>query len=619
MATEGLVMVASHDHRLAALSVFISILAAYASRDLFERVDAARGRAWLIWLVCGATVDGIGTWSMHYTGMLAFRLPVPVLYDWPTVLVSLLVGIIGSAGALFVLSRTGKGWPRVLAASIFMGGVGISGLHYTAMAAMRFPGRHHHAPLLATLSVVLAIAICWAALTLNFRFRDRSPVRGLRSHGSAVLRGSANPVMHYTAMAAAVFVYSDEVPDLSHAVSISALGILGTSIVPVMVLIVALLTTLVDRLQKQGAHLDELFEQAPEAVALMTTDDRVVRVNREFTRVFGYTPQEVLGRRLDELIAVDVSRVEGQKYAALVAPGQRLDVEGVRRRKDGSRLHVSLVHVPVSVPGGQVEIYEIYRDITERKRADEALRQYAERLQVLSQRVIEVQEEERRRLARELHDEIGQVLSAIGVNLHAAKGLSDAAAWPRLDECLGIVDRAVQQVRNLALDLRPSMLDDLGLATAVRWLVDRQAEGAGLVAHFDVESSGEPLPPDVATACYRVAQEALTNVVRHARARHVWVELRQGEEEVQLAIRDDGVGFDPGESRRRTARGESLGLLGIQERIGLLGGRVAIESEPGHGTTIRVQLPVAPTRPTERPGQGASDDEADPGPAGRRP
>src|SRR5207244_278809 len=124
------------------------------------------------------------------------------------------------------------------------------------------------------------------------------------------------------------------------------------------------LTTLVDRLHKQRALLDELFEQAPQAVALMSVDNRVVRVNREFTRVFGYSPQEAFGRRLGDLIVPDALREEEQRYADLVAHGQRVDVEGVRQRKDGSRIHVAMVRVPVSVPGGQVEIYAIYRDIT---------------------------------------------------------------------------------------------------------------------------------------------------------------------------------------------------------------------------------------------------------------
>jgi len=272
-----------------ALSVLVSILAAFAARDLSERVRDPRGRAWLAWLVGGAMAYGIGTWSMHYTGMLAFRLPVPMQYDWPTVLLSLLVSIMGSALALSVVSRSTIGRPRALAGSIFLGGIGITGLHYTAMAAVRF-------------------------------------------------------------------VLSSEIPDLSHAVSIWSLGVLGISIVPVMVVVVALLTTLVDRLQQQSALLDELFEQAPQGVALMDADNRVVRVNREFTRLFGYTPRETIGRPLRELIVPDKSRAEEQRYADLVAQGQRVEVEGVRQRKDGSRLHVSIVHVHASMPGGQIAV-----------------------------------------------------------------------------------------------------------------------------------------------------------------------------------------------------------------------------------------------------------------------
>lgn len=187
MMTEELVMVGYYDYRLVALSVVISVLESYAARNLSERLNAARGRAWLTWLVFGSTVDGIGTWSMHYTGMLAFHLPVPVQYDWPTVLLSLLVAILGSAGALLVVGSSKKGWTRTLAASILLGGVGISVMHYTAMAAMRLQGMHHYSPLLATLSVVLAIGMCVPSLTLTFLRRDRASGRSLRNHGSALL------------------------------------------------------------------------------------------------------------------------------------------------------------------------------------------------------------------------------------------------------------------------------------------------------------------------------------------------------------------------------------------------------------------------------------------------
>ncbi|HKI33675.1 MAG TPA: MHYT domain-containing protein [Gemmataceae bacterium] len=589
-------MVATHNLYLVALSVLISILAAYAARDLSERVRDARGRGWLaLWLAGGATADGIGIWSMNYTGRLALRLPVPLLFDWPTVLLSLLVGILGSAGALLVLSRGQIGWPRVLAASIFLGGVGISGLHYTAMAAMRLPGLHPHydSPALVTLSVVLAVALSFAALSLMFLARDGARGPRLRSHGSVLLRGAANPVMHYTAMAAVVFTLSDEVPNLSHAVSIESLCIVGISLVPVMVLVVALLISLVDRVEKQRALLDELFEQAPQAVALLRADNRIVRVNREFTGTFGYGPHEALGRRLGDLIVPDESRDEEQKYAELGAHGQRLDVEGVCRRKDGSRLHVSMVRVPVSVAGGQVEIYAIYRDVTERKRADEALRECADRLQALSRRLLQVQEEERRHLARELHDEVCQLLAAIVFHLHAATRVTGAAALARVEECARLVRQAGEQVRGLALELRPAMLDVLGLEAALHWLAERHQQRTGCEVRVEGHLPGKPLPPDLAITCFRVAQEALTNVVRHAQARHVWIEMGGAEGALELAVRDDGVGFDMGAAQRRAAEQDSLGLLGMAERVQLLGGRLRVESQPGRGAHIRATFPLS--------------------------
>ena len=129
MSSSALVMAGSYDYRVVALSVLISILAAYAARDLSERISEARGEVWLAWLVVGASADGIGTWSMHYTGMLALHLPVPVQYDWPTVLLSLLVSIVGSGAALFIVSRRKIGRIRAVAGTIVLGAVGISGLH----------------------------------------------------------------------------------------------------------------------------------------------------------------------------------------------------------------------------------------------------------------------------------------------------------------------------------------------------------------------------------------------------------------------------------------------------------------------------------------------------------
>ena len=205
-------MTGVYDYRLVALSIVIAICASYAALDLAGRTTAASGRIRLIWLAGGAIAMGLGIWSMHYIGMLAFSLPVPVSYDWPTVLLSLLAAVFASAVALFVVSRQKMGWIRALAGSAIMGG-GISTMHYTGMAAMRLAAMCSYDPLLLTLSVVFAILISLVALSLSFRFREDARASLLRKTGSAAVMGAAIPVMHYTGMAAARFTPSSIVPD----------------------------------------------------------------------------------------------------------------------------------------------------------------------------------------------------------------------------------------------------------------------------------------------------------------------------------------------------------------------------------------------------------------------
>jgi signal transduction histidine kinase len=228
-----------------------------------------------------------------------------------------------------------------------------------------------------------------------------------------------------------------------------------------------------------------------------------------------------------------------------------------------------------------------------RWQAEQDLHEYSERLQSLSRRLMLAQETERRRLARELHDEIGQELTAVQINLRGVRQrANETALTAPLDESLTLIGRILEQVRNLSLDLRPSVLDDFGLMSALRWYLDRHARRTGL----DIQLMGEPfaarLEPDVETACFRVAQEALTNIVRHAQARQVRVEVRREPDGVHLVLRDDGVGFDVQAARDRASRGGSLGLLGMQERIASLGGNMEIDSAEGKGTEIRVHLPL---------------------------
>jgi signal transduction histidine kinase len=216
----------------------------------------------------------------------------------------------------------------------------------------------------------------------------------------------------------------------------------------------------------------------------------------------------------------------------------------------------------------------------------------SQRLQQLTRQLLTAQEVERRHLARELHDEIGQVLTAVRIRLQIVQHACGAAAVGS-EESLNIVDRAIQQVRGMALDLRPSVLDDLGLSAALRWYLDGQAQRSGLTMQLIAPSAGPRPPTDLEIVCYRLTQEAVTNVLRHARARQVEVELLQDAEGLYLTIRDDGVGFDSAAAWQRTADGQCLGLLGMRERVELVGGQFSLDSAPGQGTVVRASFPLS--------------------------
>ena len=237
----------------------------------------------------------------------------------------------------------------------------------------------------------------------------------------------------------------------------------------------------------------------------------------------------------------------------------------------------------------------------ENARLFEQVREGRERLQMLSQQLLNVQENERRRIALELHDQIGQTLTAVKINLQTAQRKPEAAAFEEsLEQSISIVERALSQVRNLSLTLRPSMLDDLGLVAALRWYVDRQAQRGSFVIDFYADEFDERPSSDVETACFRVAQEAMTNIMRHADAARIKVQIRKIDNELQMVIEDDGRGFDVSNALERAGQGESLGLLGMRERVQLLGGKLEIETAPGEGTNLTARFPLTPAEPLER-------------------
>jgi signal transduction histidine kinase len=266
---------------------------------------------------------------------------------------------------------------------------------------------------------------------------------------------------------------------------------------------------------------------------------------------------------------------------------------GSRRRDELGRLSDAFDHM--------VERLNTTAQVVRRQRG--ALEQHVaeladsrDQLRRLAGELLGAQAEERRSIARELHDEPGQQLAALRINLQGLQerlpaGVEPAAAavlHVRLEDSLSIVQRTIEQVRSRALDLHPAILDDLGLAAALQWLAERQSQRSGVPITADTPAALPVLPPALALACYRIAQEAIGNAIRHAGPRRIDLALQVTATELRLAVEDDGIGFDGSAS----VPGRSLGLLGMRERAEHAGGTIEIDSQTSRGTRVQVRFPI---------------------------
>jgi two-component system sensor histidine kinase UhpB len=263
------------------------------------------------------------------------------------------------------------------------------------------------------------------------------------------------------------------------------------------------------------------------------------------------------------------------------ALGEERAVEALRSGATDYVLKQGLARLASAVRRALEERREHERHLTTRR----ALELSQERLRALSRRLLEVQEQERGRLARDLHDDIGQALTALKIQLESL-ARDESSVATRVLECAETTRHTLERVRQLSLSLRPLQLDDLGLVAALRSHLDRQASVGALTPHFDATEAPHGVAPDIETACFRVAQEAINNVLRHARARNLWVRLFTAGGRLALSVRDDGGGFDLDAARRRGAAGASLGLVGMEERIALARGTLELRSGPGQGTVL---------------------------------
>jgi two-component system sensor histidine kinase/response regulator len=554
-------LVGSYDEVLVALSVVIAIMAAYAALDLTRRVTFARGWSRLLWLTGGAIAMGFGIWSMHYMGMLAFRLPVPVQYDWPTVVLSLIAAIVASAVALVVVSRPKMDLKRALLGSVMMGG-GIAAMHYIGMEAMRMPAMCSYSSWVVGLSVVLAIVISLVALWLTFHFRRDATAWSWRKSTSAVVMGLAIPVMHYTGMAAVTFTPSTMMhDDLSHAISVSSLGVTAIGLATFVVLGAVLLSNL-------------RFDSLPTARQLIA---------RYFLSLGLISVLAILATLL---VAHQGGEVGNRLQMALL-----LSVLGVLLVQGILVLRPALANIHQGISQLELAKQALQCKSEELARSNAELEQFA---YVAS---------------HDLQEPLRMVASYTQLLARRYQGKLDRDA----DEFIGFAVDGATRMQTLIRDL----LSYSRVMTQGRSLqpVDtrRAFDAACENLHKAIEESGVsvsvgtlPVIDADATQMTQLFQNLLGNAVkyRNEQAPRIHVDSRPADKSWLFSVEDNGIGIEPQYYERifqmfqrlhtrEKYSGTGIGLAICRRIVERHGGRIWVESAPGRGSTFLFAIPRA--------------------------
>jgi PAS domain S-box-containing protein len=350
------------------------------------------------------------------------------------------------------------------------------------------------------------------------------------------------------------------------------------------------------------ARLDAIVDSAMDAILTVDAAQRIVLFNRAAEQMFGVPRAAALGTPLDRFLPArfrGAHRGHIEKFGHTGVTSRRMgDTTTLwALRADGEEFPIEASISQAGEPGSRF-FTVILRDISLRKKFEETLLKQQQELRELSARVLEAREEEKTRIARELHDELGQLLTALKMDLAWLRerlpgGAAELVA--RADGMGELLDRTVSSSRRIASDLRPLMLDDLGLAEAAQWLVEEFGKRSGIRLEMQMaaDAAFDALSKGAATALYRALQESLTNIARHSGAKSAWILLAQENGALHLEIEDDGRGVTPEDLDKSS----SLGLKGMRERVAYYGGSLEVARAPRGGTRLRVRMPLAPRSP----------------------
>src|SRR3977135_552016 len=617
-------LIGSYNYALVALSVLVAMFASYAALGLAGRVTAASGWTRAIWLLGGAGASGTGIWSMHYIGMLAFILPIPVAYHWPTVLLSLFAAIFASVVALGVVSRQKMGAFRALAGSVLMG-AGIASMHYIGMGAMRLPAVCQFSSFLVVLSVVFAVLISRAALWITFHFRDEKKGVDREKLSGAVVMGAAIPVMHYTGMAAVSFTPSGMPAELSRAVTISTVGTAGIAAVTFMVLGMALLTSWVDR--RFGAQTLELEEEKlqrseaylAEAQRLTHTGSWAWRVagrdalhlSEEWYRIYGFDPEKGppdFEKRLQRTHPEDRAKWQGAIDRA-IAEKSDYEVEFRILLPDGTVKHIHTVGHPVlNASGDLVQFVGSSTDITERKHAEEALRQAQSDLAHIS-RMTTMGE-----LTASLAHEVNQPIAA------AVTDANTCLRWltrdqPDLEEARDAALRMAKDATRAAeIIARVRLIFKKGVAQRELVDVNELIREMIILLRNEISRHSISVRTELAETLPQVMgdrvqlQQVMMNLIMNSidamkdadGSRELTINSRSsGSEQVMVSVSDTGVGLPSPQAEQifnaffsTKAHGTGMGLRISRSIVESHGGRLWAADNSTRGASFHLTLPT---------------------------
>ena len=629
-------LAASYNYWLVALSLAIAICASHTALDLAGRTAAARGRAWFAWLVGGAASMGLGIWSMHYIGMLAFSLPVPISYHVPTVVYSLLAAVFSSGVALLVVSRSRMTWRSALAGSVVMGG-GIAAMHYTGMYAMRLHAHMSWNVGVVSLSVAIAIIVSLVALLLAFRFRSETRAFAPLKVASAVVMGIAVVAMHYTGMAGARFLPSADAMSMANTASITTLGLNGIVLATFVVLIGASLTSLADRrftaqaleiaLHASEERYRRFFERSLSGVYRSTTDGRLIDCNAAFASIFGYETREAcLAASAPELY--DTTAARERFISELERAGGLTDFESQARRRDGAPIWIleTATLVDETGPQGSGRIIEgTILDITERKQSEAKLNEAMRAAEEANRSKGEFLANMSHEIRTPMNGIIGMTELALGTDLTPEQREYLETVRTSADSLLGVINDILDfskiEAQKVYIDVVDfdlhHVLDDVLYSVAPR----AHEKGLELACHVSAD-----VPAALGGDSTRVRQIVLNlvgNAIKFTETGEVIVHVTreastEGHVTLHFVVSDTGIGI-PAEkhaaifesftqadaSTTRRFGGTGLGLTICARLASLMGGRIWVESEPGRGSQFHVVLPFeiraeAPARPPRR-------------------